>query len=305
MKYLSLLAAGGVLTALLTTNDGVAQGNDLYFRQPQISARAVAVGEAMVADAHSVGSALWNPASLAYLESISFDVPVAARVDHRAAQGALLVPVAVNEHYAVAVGGNTVLFDPADWQTKSGSLYGGTVSGAVRLTQTLSVGALYAAQSAMYGGATVTSQNVGIGMMYTALPALSYGASFTGIGSGITYHQSDTLRSIELERSTPRSISLGAVWHFPVTHDRIVFNYFLSGQKIIGVDQVIYRMGIEIFPWKFLVVRGGVVSGPVTSVGRFGFGIRTPFAEIDYAMSPSVAEARVHTLTVSVPMFTR
>ncbi len=129
--------------------------------------------------------------------------------------------------------------------------------------------------------------------------------SSAGIGSGIMLHRSDTLTAIEREGQAPRSIILGASWHYPTTHDRIVFNYFLAGEKIIGVDQVVYRMGLELLPWKFLAIRGGVVSGPVTSVGRFGIGILTSVVEIDYALVSSVVENRMHTVTVSFPIFTR
>jgi hypothetical protein len=306
MKFFISHAAAALAAVFLAAGLSVAQQTTtLYFRQSPLSARAAAVGEAFVADVQSVGSAAWNPASLVYLQSVSVDATVGARMDNRAMTGGVTLPLAAREQYGIAVSGYSALFDRADWSAKTGTVYGGTMSCAARVTPTFSVGALYTMQTGTYAGTTVTGHNFGIGMMYTALPAFTYGAALTGIGSGIVYHQTDSVRSIDRQGELPRSITLGAEWHYPTTHDRIMFNYFLAGEKIIGVDQVVYRMGLEILPWKFLAIRGGVVSGPITSVGRFGFGIRTSIVDIDYAVASSRAEDRVHSVTVSFPIFIR
>jgi hypothetical protein len=226
-------------------------------------------------------------------------------MDNREMQGSVIVPVMVRHESGLAVGGYSSVFDRKDWSKKGGTVYGGTVSYGFRITQSFAIGALYNMQSGSFAGTTVTGGNLGFGAIYTALPSLSYGLSVTGLGSGIIFHQTDTLSSIEREGNVPRSVSMGATWHYPTTHDRVVFNYYLSGQKIIGVDQVIYRMGFEVLPWKFLALRGGVVAGPVTSVGRFGIGIVTSAVEIDYALVSSVMESRMHTMTVSIPFFSR
>ncbi len=281
------------------------QAADIYFRQPPRTARSIGVADAAVADARSVGGAAWNPASLAFLESVSADVTLIGRTDALHARSDVSVPVVVNESFAVAVSGAAASFDRDGWSEGAGMLYGGSAMCALRIMPAVSVGAVYNFQTASLGSASASSHNGGVGFIYSPQPALTYGLSVTGFGSGITFSRNDSMQTIAQEGSIPRSVTLGGGWRYPTTHDRVVFSCFLSGQKIIGVGTNVYRLGVEVLPWGFLALRGGIVSGPVTTAGRGGIGLRTGFIELDYALTTSTAEERMHVLTLSIPLFTR
>jgi hypothetical protein len=276
--------------------------NDLSFLRSLPSARSVALGDAFVADVHDASSAQWNPAGLAFLESISLTGTQGYRADDRLARLVIGAPVWATENSTAAIAGEYASFDQADWSRGSGKMPGVEVSYALRLLRPFSVGVIYDYRNVQYQGAQFSSHSAGIGMMYSAFPSLMYGVSLTGLGSGIAARLQGDGHSLVLEKETniPRIVTFGASWRYPATHDRPVLGLYLSNESITGESRLVYKLGAEIFPWKFLVIRGGIVSGPLTSVGRAGFGIHTSLVDIDYAMASSVAAERIHYLTVSI-----
>lgn len=282
---------------------GAQTQNDLSLRQSLSSARNVGLGDAAVADIHDVGSAIWNPASLSFLERLSLSASGGLRTDDRMARSVVTLPVLATEIHTVALGAQSALLDKVDWTKKGGTMAGAELAYALRLMSSFSIGVIYDYRNVEFNGSRAQSHTGGIGMMYTVFPSLSYGVSFTGFGSGIQVKRDSVGRDVlEKETSIPRSVTFGAAWHYPATHDRPLVGVYLSNESISGESRLVYRLGAEFLPWKFLALRGGLVSGPVTAVGRAGIGIRTGFLDIDYAVASSVAAERMHYLTVSIPL---
>jgi hypothetical protein len=300
MKILLTLFA---ITAAWTIQAGAQAQNDLSLRQSLSSARSVALGDASVADIHDAGSAIWNPASLAFIESFSLTASTGLRTDNRLARAVATLPVLATEYHTAAIGVESAFLDSKDWSKKGGTMTGAGLSYALRLMNTFSIGMIYNYRNVEFQGARASSHTGGIGLMYSVIPSLTYGMSFTGFGSGIRVTRASDGRDVlEQDSNVPRSVTFGASWHYPATHDRPLVGLFLSNESISGESRLVYRLGTELYPWKFLVLRGGLVSGPVTAVGRAGIGIRTGYFTIDYAVASSVAAERMHYLTVSIPL---
>lgn len=294
-----------IMTALAACGGGAhAQAkDDLSFRRSLPSARSVALGEAFVADVGDAASASSNPAGLAFIESFSATATGGLRTDDRLGRSELSMPVAATENATLALAGEYAAFGRTDWRKWTGTMAGGGIAYAFRILSPFSVGLVYNYRMAEFGAERASSHTGGIGLMYSVLPSLTYGVSLTGLGSGLvlkrTAEGSDVLTK---ESSIPRSVTFGASWRYPATHDRPILALYLSNESITGEDRLVYRMGVEVSPWKFIALRGGIVSGPVTAMGRAGIGIDLGIVGIDYAVASSVAAERMQFLTVSVPL---
>lgn len=279
------------------------EASELSFRYGLASARSVALGEALVADTRDLSSAIANPASLLFLERLSVSATAGMRTDNRSLRSAVSMPIAATDRFVLAIGGEGAFFDADDWSAQKGKMAGFEASSAVRLFGAFSFGMIYDFRYTEFGATRLSSHSGGMGLMYSVLPALSYGVSFTGFGSGIQLKRAaDGAPFLVKESNIPRSVTFGASWRYPATYGRKLVEVHLSNQSISGVERLVYRLGAEFFPWKFLVVRGGIVSGPVTAMGRAGIGIHTGVVDIDYGVASSTAAERLHVLSIVVPL---
>ncbi|HLP17672.1 MAG TPA: hypothetical protein VK470_15525 [Bacteroidota bacterium] len=295
--YLVLMIVAAALCARAQTD------NSFSFTQSLASARSVSLGDAAVADIHDAGSVLWNPACLAFLQSLDVTATAGVRMDERLMRSLVTLPVLATESHSVALGAEGALFDQSEWTKSTGKMMGAEISYALRPMTSWAIGMVYNFRSVDLNGRRASSHTAGFGMMYSVFPSLTYGVSFIGLGSGIVVKRDDHGAEIlETQANIPRSVTFGAAWRYPATHDRPIVAICLSNQSISGEERLVYRLGVELFPWKFLVLRGGIVSGPVTAVGRAGVGILTRYLEIDYGVSSSVAAERMHYVTLAVPL---
>jgi hypothetical protein len=266
-----------------------------------IGARAAALADSYVADQSDVGAMYWNPASLAFIPRMSIVLNYALESvygnDNTMTEN-VAVPISLESDWRLGLG---FTFSHVGRQGTIGSPISGTnfrqyafgAGLAKKLSPAFSFGVLvdtrYGKGSSIALGTIASS----IGAFYSPFPGLSYGAVFQGVGWGIEYNVvgGSTIPSrIKLDRSFQMGLSLS----IPSRPDKEIVMLTLSNQKILGVDGIVYKGGIEIIAMRFLVLRAGYWVGPETATAKFGGGVRVGRFRIDYAASLSELEPRFH-----------
>lgn len=254
-------------------------------------ARAAGFADAFTSDPYDVSSIYWNPATLAYMKQMSVILNHSQeKIIHgmeedvtfplRALKGeALCAGASVNHVGYLGTGSET------DFRVLE---YSGTVAYAREIIPAFSVGASAILQYGRTDASRLWATSSSIGIFYIPDDQMSYGASFSGIGSGILYSSDGTTTTLS-EQNLPRILRAGATIRYPGEPNPTIFVLSVSNEKIFGESGVRYNGGLELWPVKFLALRGGYVVYPNQSSARFGMGIRLARLEIDSAISPSKA----------------
>ena len=302
-KWLALLLTIFVLCWSCSQAQITSMNSD---RHNIIGARAAALADSYVAEQSDVGAMYWNPATLTFSRRMSVVLNYAVEriygSDNTMTEN-VVAPVPLERGWGLGLG---LTFSHLGRLTTVGSpiagmsfhQFGFEVGLAKKLARAFSIGILVDTRYGKGSSTALGTVSSSVGAFYSPSPGVSYGVAFQGLGWGIEYNVvgGETVPSrIVLERSFQMGLSLA----IPTQLDRQVVVLTLSNQKIIGVNGLVYKGGIEIIPMSFLILRTGYWVGPETSAGKLGGGIRVGKFQLDYAESLNELEPRFHQISVS------
>ena len=270
-----------------------------------IGARAAAFADSYVSDHSDVGAMYWNPASLAFVTRATIVANYALeRVygsDNLMTEN-VVAPIPLDSDWKFAagftlshVGRQGAIGSPLSGM--SFHQYSIEAGLAKKLSPAFSLGVLVDGKYGRGSSIALGSATSSFGVFYSPIPGLSYGAVFQGVGWGIEYGvvNGNTIPSrVKLDRSFQMGLSVS----IPSRPGTEVVNLSLSNQKVLGVDGIVYKGGIEVIAMNFLALRSGYWVGPNTAAAKFGAGIFVGNFRFDYAASLSELEPRFHEVSL-------
>lgn len=243
-------------------------------------ARAVALGEAMVADGGDPFATEYNPAGLVAAKqfTLSFSHNAFFQDTH-------------GEYFAAAIPRGQWAFgarlgyigtgdiprrtgpsqDPLGYYDAASGILQGAVARVV--DDRLSVGISAAFVLEHIESETAHSMILGIGARYRAHQNAYIGMSFANVGPKAKFD--------EEEFGMPNQVRFGGAW----SHDRLA----VQGELLAAQDETLHwHLGSEFTPDPRLALRGGIRLGYDTQTFSAGVGLRTPDqrVRVDYAFAP-------------------
>jgi hypothetical protein len=243
----------------------------------------------------------WNPAGLA------FDHNYSVLVDHFNAPdegvtndvAALALPLGTSGTFALA--GTKSALQSSQSQPNiltRQQVYGFDAAYAAEIYPGLALGTKLHGQVSNSPGASATG-SWDIGVTYHPMPEISYGLEYGGTGEGYAITDTTRLSPAALQRH----LELGLFMKYPVKESRTILAIGLSNEKIFGQTGMYYKGGLEILPLEYVALRYGYIFGISSGVPRYGLGLVSDIALLDYSISPGVGRLRFQqvTLTLRVP----
>jgi len=267
-----------------------------YDTEPvQAGARAASLANASASDPYDVNAMYWNPAALSFLSTRSVVINSFVSWDKLTLMNSAAYPLRIDDQQTTAIGVMTNYHSYFKYRSAN-------LAYALQFSPVVSGGIFLDAGQAASRTEQQWSGSASVGFLYAPGPGITYGIVYRGIGSDIHYFTD--LRTIEtLARQTPQhSLIVATTFWFPSVSRRPYMSMSAEAEKVFGVASFTSRAGIEILPFGFFAIRCGIVTTPVNSSGRAGFGLLFGGFHIDYAVAPSVAESRFHQLTVAIPL---
>ena len=298
---LVLAAVAPVVQAQITS-----QNSDMH---TIISARAAALGDSYVSDAHDVSVMYWNPAGLSFLQRQSVVVNYALEEiepNGDVMTENLAVPLpqigVVNGGIGITVHHIGKLDDASPIAGSDFMVLGADVGLAATVARGFSLGGTFTARNGRLKSLSAWAFNSTVGAYYEPDPGISYGIAFQGAGDAIVFPYEAVSRPTSVGTVTPlHSLQIGLTMRYPWQPEQEPYLILtLANQKIFNESKLIYKGGIEWYAAGILALRIGYWIGPQTVAGKYGAGIRLSRLQVDYAISPSKFEPRFHQLSVAV-----
>lgn len=256
---------------------------DAFTRRP--GARATAMGEATLADAHDMSIAFSNPAGLMFLQEVSL------LMDHQRQAKSLVkagtIGILVNEGeggrlaMAASLEYNRSPFNTPENEIPARRL-GFDAAQAVWITSSVGLGI---SASFLYGNTKEFQHwqfNSVIGLQYSPAPEISYAVTLQGIGTSVVSNLKE--RSMAY-KPIPKTLSMGLAMRYPSSYEHQILTLALVNSKQFGLPGLTYRAGIEVRPVPYLALRTGYGTGPLASGLSFGSGIDFGTLELDAGIS--------------------
>lgn len=159
-----------------------------------------------------------------------------------------------------------------------------------------------------------------IGLFYAPSPSVSYGVSYSGFGSSrytnlgggllYSYQENETGEgngtTLLIERA-PHRLEIGTTFRFPTLSNQPNFKLSFANEKIFGEPGLIYKGGLEIYPFDLIALRGGYFYSPYAQGGRAGIGLLLSGVTIDYAFANSLIgiNGNAHLISISLNFSTQ
>jgi hypothetical protein len=273
-----------------------------------IGARAAGLGDAYASEAYDASTIYWNPAALPY---VFYTQIVGSFASEKLPTNDLVytenvaVPLPRVGDWAFGLGGTLHQLGSLDDQSPLKGLrysqVGFDVAAARVIIPAFSVGADIRARYAKNNYSSLWAFSGSIGVFYAPQPGVTYGFMYQGIGSAIDYPYYRTTDVFDLTRgNVPRTYQAGMSMRYPENPaDPQIVTICFTNQKVIGVGGLEYKMGVEVFPFPFLALRGGYWTGPFTGAAKLGVGIHLGGLQIDYAYAGSKEEPKFHQFTIA------
>jgi hypothetical protein len=279
-----------------------------------IGARAASLGDAYTSEAYDASTIYWNPAGLPY---VFYTQVVASFASEKLPTSDFIttenmaVPLPRLGDWAFGLGGTLHQVGSLDSQSPLKGLrysqVGFDVAAARVIIPAFSVGAAIRTRYGRNNYSSLWAVSGSLGIFYAPQPGMTYGFVYQGMGSGIDYPYYQTTDVFDLTRSNlPRTFQAGLSMRYPENPmEPQVVTICFTNQKIIGVGGLVYKMGLEVFPFPFLALRGGYWTGPISSAAKIGGGVRFGSFQLDYAYAGSDEEPKFHQLTIAFTFPTR
>jgi hypothetical protein len=279
-----------------------------------VSARAAALGDAYTSEAYDASTIYWNPAGLPY---VFYTQVVASYATEKLptndiiSTANLAVPLPRVGDWTFGLGGTLNEIGSTDSQSPLKGLkysqIGFDFATAKLIVPAFSVGADLRARYAKNNYSSLWAVSGTIGVFYAPEPGMTYGFIYQGIGSGVNYPYYQTTDVFDLTRSNlPRTFQAGLSMRYPENPtEQQVATICFTNQKVIGVSGLVYKMGVEVFPFSFLALRGGYYTGPLSAAAKIGGGLRFGNFSFDYAYAGSDQEPKFHQFTIAITLPSR
>jgi opacity protein-like surface antigen len=160
-------------------------------------------------------------------------------------------------------------------------------------------------------GSTVSANsytyNTSLGVIYAPSSMVSYGLVYKGtrfqnewLGSGLLYFKTDEGQTQISTVELPQRLEIGTTLRFPSLAETPDFVLSFSNEKLFGKSGLVYRGGIEIFPFKKVSLQGGYFYSAFVKGGRLGFGLHFDPLKINYAFTNNNLDqsGKTHLLSV-------
>jgi hypothetical protein len=267
-------------------------------------ARGMAFADAYSADVSDVNSMYSNPATLCFLQTSSISVSHLHDWTFQTFEENIAAPVQISDGIAAALGLNVTTVGYLHPTPLAGDVrfshYGVDLGYAMRISPTLSMGAVIGVRYGKADNSPLGSMWVSIGAFYSPTPGLSYGAVFRGIGTGLGYAFENNTTTVEHQQRLPRTFELGAALAFPIKTREPWIHIALASEKSFPDNENRIKGGFEILPFSFCALRIGYGVGPKTVAARYGIGIRMSWLQLDYAISPSELEEQFDVFSLAI-----
>ncbi|MEX0721763.1 MAG: hypothetical protein WD059_13905 [Balneolaceae bacterium] len=282
--------------AQLTDTTGTGSGQRGAPHVYKYDARAVAMGEATVADPTNLSAINMNPAALSFIRDFSViqlnifqnwnnnlmventTLPVLSSGANRLAAQFGIYHTGLNATNPL---GNNPQPEP------NISMYQLDVAYAYSFENMLSVGVLNNSTLSQNDDAQYWTNFSTFGLMYSPSQSLSYGLAFRGAGRSVVYNITDEGNTTLGSQNLRESLELGATIHFPVDTDDSYLSLSLANEKRFGENGIWYKMGAEVMAISSIALRSGFLLHPENGVfaPRFGLGFIADGIMLDYSLS--------------------
>jgi hypothetical protein len=271
-------------------------------------ARNAAMGDALISESNDVSIMFLNPASLTFLKEQTLFLNHAQLKKNLGMRENLAIPVIQLSKLILSVGLESYhlgyLRENSAFPDEHIFEYGYSLSAATNaIDEKFSVGATIGYRKSTTDNSKAWASFYTLGINYSPTADLNYGLVLGGLGEDIKYMRQDTMLTAHRINSMKR-LSLGASMKYPSASSlrKTVFVLALANEKIFGTNGLLYKIGLEVIPWKFLHFRSGYVFGPGVSEPRFGLGINLDYLVFDYVFyaGPSPVMFQQFSLSIKI-----
>jgi hypothetical protein len=295
-----LLAFALFAPALVYTQSSVI---GVYAAEPVFpGARMAALGDATISDSYDVTCFYWNPASLAYLREHSIVISHRQEDSIHGMSENISVPFMTGPNEAIGIGLDVDHVGDARAATYANyhaTQIGYDIAYGREITPTFSFGASIGVRYGHGDTTNLWAVSTTYGIVYTPSPEITYGAMLTGVGTGIVY-ASDRITTSLSTQNLRRKLNMGVTLRFPTQYQPEIMTLSAGNEKIFGETGIIYRGGLELFPYQWIVLRGGYVYTNDGAWGLFGLGFKGHGLRIDCSLSPNKLTDRAMSASVGI-----
>src|ERR1041385_1602133 len=234
--------------------------NEGSIHLPLPSARGAAMGEAYTGEISDVSIMYWNPGSLPFLERTALILDHYYETQSGLMNDVIATPVWIAEGNAITIGGALSHLDYlGSGQVSSQRVFqsGINLSYARILAPGLSVGLTGTATYIDIEAKQRWTSSWMAGLTYYPSPEISYGIVFNDVLYGAQIQHSAILVKEEL----PRRLEMGISMRYPVSRKRRIVTLSLANEKIFNEAGLLYKGGLEVYPFPFVAVRWGYIAG--------------------------------------------
>jgi hypothetical protein len=269
-----------------------------------VNARSVAVADAAIGMVNDNAGVRTNPALLGFqrASSVSFSTTRLQKdvsVQHLGVLFNSGRHDAISGHLEVLHFGGLQFYYKDDIRKRGFELRGGFSYGRV-ISEDLSMGATVEFLNATTDVEPTSAVSFDIGFAYTPGKYIRAGFSLRGLGTDYRV-DAPVLEPDQYDARLPRLLGLGVTFDYPIADrtQRIVIHF--QNDKFIGQRGILYRFGLEYYPFLPLGLRLGLVVRGAEVSPRVGLGMAFWMVTIDYAhVFFKQAVRQSHFFTVSV-----
>ncbi|MCF7802574.1 MAG: hypothetical protein K9N57_00125 [Candidatus Marinimicrobia bacterium] len=311
-KYRNLFVAGIVGFAVLTTNAVVGQTTEQLTSEYhpwkwQPNARTFAMGTPMTGITNQLNDMYANPALLSFQEVTK---SISISQNYYWTQGVIAenvtIPVLTNRTFPLAVGftAHHSGLDPieANQPLKKFSRFDGHIGGAVKVSNTVSLGALVQMNHNMASDNYKRSASALAGAYYAPSPGVSYGIRYHYYEDDVAFRSDFSGEEALMEsRDVPNLIEVGTSMRFPEVSESPLVILSFASEKRSSQSGVTYKGGIEYHPLSLIDFRAGYLHGPNYVGGRYGIGLKLGRQfQVDIAHGPGYVGRSVTTINLQI-----
>lgn len=159
---------------------------------------------------------------------------------------------------------------------------------AFAVTEVFSVGVLQSLSYSFNDDAQYITYFTDLGIAYAPAENISYGLVLRGIGREVMYEIIETGATTLRSNEIGQKLEIGATFRFPIEERSPYMSLSFANEKRFGEDGLWYKAGLELLPFRFLALRGGVQFRTVDLdfIPRTGVGFYTDYFRLDYMVAP-------------------
>lgn len=286
---------------------------EFQFWYSNIDARSMALANATIADPLSSNGLYSNPALLPLgTDMPTFSVHSGYNTSQNLISENLTASFSDSEDKKLLLGATLIHNRPADASLNNNrqlrfTQFNIDLAYGQMLTPSLSAGIKL---NTNYGNTNTTNSftyNTSLGVIYAPSSIISYGLVYKGtgfqnewLGAGLLYSKTGEGQTQVSTAELPQRLEIGTTLRFPSLAEQPDFVLSFSNEKLFGKSGLVYRGGIEIYPFQKISLQGGYFHSTFVKGGRLGIGLHFDILKINYAFTNNNLDqsGRTHLLSV-------